>query len=128
MKEQNYKNHKRYLIGYHGITFTLLFILLVVSVHNLYVSLKNHYDVRTGIMFFIISVSMLLIFFYSRTFALKAQDRAIRAEENLRYFIISGKPMDIKITMSQLLALRFADDDELVELSEKAVEEGLSSD
>jgi len=79
-------------------------------------------------MFLITSLSLLFLFFYSRIFALKAQDRAIRAEEHLRFYIISGKISDARITMSQLLALRFAPDEELIELSVKAAEEGLTSD
>jgi hypothetical protein len=46
------------------------------------------------------------------SFALRAQDRAIRAEENLRHFILTGKPFDSRLRMSQIIALRFAPDDE----------------
>ena len=61
-----------------------------------------------------------------RTSALKAQDRAIRAEESLRYFIISGKAIDARLRMGQIVALRFAPDAEFVALAEKAATEGLS--
>jgi hypothetical protein len=60
-----------------------------------------------------------------RQFALKAQDRAIRAEESLRYFILTGKAIDSRITMGQIIALRFAPDEEFVLLTEKAAAEGL---
>ena len=49
-------------------------------------------------LFLLISLSLLAGFFYMRTFALKAQDRAIRAEENLRYFSLTGKLFDKQIT------------------------------
>jgi hypothetical protein len=61
-----------------------------------------------------------------RTYALKAQDRAIRAEESLRYFILTGKAIDTRLRMGQIVALRFASDNEFVALAEKAATEGLS--
>ena len=68
------------------------------------------------------------MFFYSRVFALKAQDRAIRAEENFRHYLLTGNIFDSKITLPQILALRFASDEEFTELTKKAAAENLSSD
>ena len=67
------------------------------------------------------------MFYYVRSFPLKAQDRAIRAEENLRYFKLTGKLFDDKLKMSQIIALRFASDNELTGLTEKAIKENLSN-
>jgi hypothetical protein len=75
----------------------------------------------------LISVVLIIIYWYARAFALRAQDRAIRAEENLRYFILTGKPLDTRLRMSQIIALRFAPDDEFPSLAKKAVEEELRS-
>jgi hypothetical protein len=69
---------------------------------------------------------LILLFWYARTFALRAQDRAIRAEENFRHFILTGKPFDSKLRMAQIIALRFASDAEMPVLAKKAVEENLS--
>ncbi len=66
--------------------------------------------------------------FFTRTFALKAQDRAIRAEENLRHFAMSGKLLDPKLDIRQIIGLRFASDEEFLELEKKAVEENLKED
>jgi hypothetical protein len=63
-----------------------------------------------------------------RTFPLKAQDRAIRAEENLRHFALTGKLLDPRLTMKQIIGLRFACDAEFPELARKAAAEGLSMD
>ena len=52
-------------------------------------------------------------------FAVGAQDRAIRAEENLRHFALTGKLLDKRLRKSQVIALRFADDDEFVLLQKK---------
>jgi len=74
-----------------------------------------------------ISLGMILIGHYARAFALKAQDRAIRAEENLRYFVLTGKLLDKKLKISQVIGLRFATDEEFVDLAKRAVEENLSN-
>jgi hypothetical protein len=75
----------------------------------------------------LISVVLIIIYWYARAFALRAQDRAIRAEENFRHFILTGKQFDNRLRMSQIIALRFAPDDEFPELAKKAVEENLRS-
>jgi hypothetical protein len=63
-----------------------------------------------------------------RLFPLRVQDRAIRAEENLRHFILCGKPLDPQLTLRQIIALRFASDEELVKLAKRAVDEALNND
>ena len=66
-------------------------------------------------------------FYLFRSFSLKAQDRAIRAEENLRHFVLTGKLLDKSLSISQIIALRFAPDEELIALTERAVKGNLSS-
>ena len=78
-------------------------------------------------MFFLISIALLISFFKIRRFPIAAQDRAIRAEENLRYFTLTGKLFDNHLTMSQIIALRFAPDNELVALTDRALKESLSN-
>ncbi len=65
---------------------------------------------------------------FARIFALKAQDRAIRAEENLRHFALTGKLLDPRLTVKQIIGLRFASDAEFVALAQRAAEEKLSLD
>ena len=48
-------------------------------------------------------------------------------EENFRYYLATGKPQDSRLKMPQIIALRFAGDDEYVGLSKKAVEQNMSS-
>tara|TARA_B110000037_G_scaffold46472_1_gene56982 strand:- start:11279 stop:11539 length:261 start_codon:yes stop_codon:yes gene_type:complete len=67
-----------------------------------------------------------LIGFYTRTFALIAQDRVIKAEENLRYYLLTGKTLDAKLKVRQIIGLRFASDEEFPALVEKALKEKLS--
>jgi len=61
-------------------------------------------------------------------FALKAQDRAIRAEENLRHFVMTGKLLDPRLDIRQVIALRFASDGEFVALAERAAKEAMTPD
>lgn len=128
MSTQNYANHRKYVIGYHFITFTIAFLLLIISIYNFYLAVNGTGDMRYGVMFLLISFIIISMFFYSRIFALKAQDRAIRAEENFRHYLLTGKIFDSKITLPQILALRFASDEEFTELTKKAASENLSSD
>ena len=64
---------------------------------------------------------------FTRSFPLKAQDRAIRAEENFRYYLLTGKLLPSGLKISQIVALRFASDDEFPKLVERTLSENLSS-
>ena len=117
MSAQSYKNHSRFVPLYHFITPVILLAVLIGSIVNLCHSApENKYSASLIIA---ISIVLLFIWAFARTFALKAQDRAIRSEENLRYFILTGKPLSSAITMSQIIALRFASDEEFPALAQK---------
>ena len=125
MKEQNFRNHSRYIILWTFITPLLLVAILGGSIVNLiHADAHTHY---AAALILLISLVLLIIYWYARRFALKAQDRAIRAEENFRHFILTGKPLDTRLRMSQIIALRFAPDEEFPSLAKKAVEEKLRS-
>ena len=70
----------------------------------------------------VLTICCVPAFYFCRTFPLKAQDRAIRAEENLRHFAMTGKLFDPRLTMNQIIALRFAPDKEFIDLARKAAE------
>ena len=124
MREQNFRNHSRYIILWTFITPLILVAILGGSIVNLiHADAHTHYSAA---LILLISVVLIIIYWYARAFALRAQDRAIRAEENFRHFILTGKPLDSRLRMSQIVALRFARDDEFIVLSKKAAEEKLS--
>ncbi len=122
---QHYGNHARYVKGYHFVTLPLIIALLGGSIYNLATTVKENLYVSSLIL--LISVIISLLYVYARLFALRAQDRAIRAEEKLRHFILSGKPLDPQLRLGQIIALRFASDEELPELTRRAVNEKLGS-
>jgi hypothetical protein len=124
MKEQNFKNHGRYIFEWHIVTGILVIALLIGTIINLFNSDKE--ELYAAFLFFVISIILASIFWYSRVFALRAQDRAIRAEENFRHFILTGKPFDSSIRMGQIIALRFASDEELPALAKRATDEKLT--
>ena len=124
MAEQNLKNHVRLVAGYHGVTFLFILSGLIGSIVNLIkADAHTHYSAALLVVVFL---ALTGLFWYTRVFALKAQDRAIRAEENFRHFILTGKPFDKQLRLGQIIALRFASDEELPALAKRAVEEKLS--
>ena len=125
MSEQNFKNHTRLVPLYHGLAFLLIVSGLIGSIINLFDhhDAGNHYSAALLVVVFLV---LLLLFWYARSFALKAQDRAIRAEENFRHFILTGKPLDKSLRMGQIIALRFASDEEFPALAQKALAEKMA--
>ena len=124
---QNYKNHAKLTPIYHVVLTLSLLAYLVFAIINLthHVhagddSLPPYLLVGIGIIFFLFA-------FIIRSFPLKAQDRVIRAEENFRYYVLTGKPLDQQLTMSQIIALRFAPDTEFPSLVQRTIKENLSS-
>jgi Family of unknown function (DUF6526) len=125
MSEQNFKNHTRLIPGFHFVTGAAILAILGGSIVNLiHADAHSHY---AAALLVLVSLVLISLFGYSRSFALRAQDRAIRAEENFRHYILTGKPLDSRLRMAQIIALRFASDSELPELAKKAVEENMRS-
>jgi hypothetical protein len=126
MEAQNYANHRRYLPLYHGVLFLLLVAAFIGSLVNLYMLIGEHQGVYSASLITVLTFCGLIQFWYSRAFAIAAQDRAIRAEENLRHFAMTGKLFDPRLKMGQIIALRFASDEEFLPLARRGAEEGLS--
>ncbi|MEO7531053.1 MAG: DUF6526 family protein, partial [Sediminibacterium sp.] len=111
--------------GYHGLTAIAILALLIGSLFNLCNSSKD--NLYSASLITLIAVILLLLFWYIRSFALRAQDRAIRAEESFRFFVLTGKRFPASIKMGQIIALRFAPDEEFTSLTERTVTENLTS-
>ena len=124
MKQQNFKNHSKWVIGYHLITFLAILVLIVGSIRHLLNSSDD--NLYASSLLVLVSFILLFVFYFSRAFALKAQDRAIKAEENFRHFLLTGKPINNKLTVRQIVGLRFSSDEEFPALAEKAIQENLS--
>ena len=111
--------------GFHYVTFGLLFALLGGSINYIIKATPENKYLASLVV--LIAIIFVLIAWYARTFALKAQDRAIKAEEGLRYFIMTGKAFPSELKLSQIIALRFASDAEYLALLDRAIKENLSN-
>jgi len=114
MSDQNYANHKKYVLGYHGIVFAFVMLTLIGSVKD--VVAAPSVSSAVGVL---AALGLMGVFFYARTFALQVQNRVIRLEEQLRMARVLPDDLKAKVgdlRVSQLIALRFAPDNELAAL------------
>ena len=123
MGKQSYSNHRRYVWWYHGLLFGLILVTLTGSVVNLIHSMNGEGNLYSAALLVAVSLLFLFFFYAVRVYALQLQDRIIKAEENFRHMTLTGKPLDHKLHLSQIIALRFAPDDEFPALCERAVKE-----
>ena len=125
MPAQNFDNHAKFVPMFHFVLLPILLLTLIGSLVNLYHSLDDHSRLYSAALIVVLSFCLIIASFCARVFALKAQDRAIRAEESLRHFVLTGKPLDPRLTALQIVGLRFASDGEFVALAAKAAAENL---
>lgn len=111
--------------GFHYLTFGAILALIGGSVNYLLKATPENKYLASLLV--LASIIFVLVAWFTRTFALKAQDRAIRAEENLRHFVLTGKLLPTNLTVGQIVALRFAADAEFPALVEKVAAENLSA-
>ena len=128
MESQSYENHARFVPGYHYVLTALVLATLIGSCVNLYQSLGDHQRLYSASLLVVLTICVIMAGFYERVFALKAQDRAINAEENLRYYVLTSKLLDPRLTVRQIIGLRFASDEEFPALAAQAAEQGMSED
>ncbi|GAA3980774.1 DUF6526 family protein [Mucilaginibacter dorajii] len=127
MTDQNFANHKRNVPGFHFLLSFLLLAGLILAIVNVALQWRTD-NLLTALVLLLFAITILLMSWYIRSFPIKAQDRAIRAEESLRYFILTRQPLNPNLTIGQIAALRFAPDDELLPLVEKTIAENLQPD
>jgi len=129
METQHYKNHIRYYPAHHFIFYPVVLVLLIASIYGALNTTENHllWIVLAGVIICIGWLSFML----RQHYALGNQNRTALAELRFRYYVVTHKRLEeieSRLSLSQLLALRFASDEELEELSQKAVTGNLSAD
>lgn len=122
MSGQNYKNHRRFHPIYH---IFLLLILLSMWISVVVLSISDGLSL-SFLLFLLFLIYLTINFIIVRTYPLKAQDRAIKAEENLRHYVLTGQLLDSGLSFAQIAALRFASDAEFPDLARKAASQNLS--
>lgn len=125
---QQFSNHRQSVFGYHVVLAAVLMATFVGACVNLVHSMGDHQRLYSASLLVVLSAAVMMVAFYARSFALKAQDRAIRAEEQLRHYVLTGRLLDPRLTVRQIVGLRFASDAELSALATRAAETGLSGE
>jgi hypothetical protein len=124
---QNLKNHGRLDPAFHYILFIVLVANLVFAVAHL---VRHWGDTPISSAWFVVlSLAVFIPFTKLRTYPLKVQDRVIRLEERLRLQALAPAewhPQIYRLSEDQLIGLRFAADDEVVELAKQSLEENLT--
>jgi hypothetical protein len=128
MQEQSYAKHAKFVPLFHFVLGPIILLSVIGSFVNLYQSIGNHERLYNAALIAAMSVTLFLLFAFTRNFAMGVQDRAIRAEENLRHFALTGKLLDSRLTIKQIVGLRFASDAEFVELARQAAAESMPQD
>lgn len=118
---QDFTNHVRYVPLYHYLAGPVLTINLALALNAF--GRSPHWTTGFGILF---AASLVAVYYYARTFALTVQNRVIRLEETLRHQRLL--PADLQgrageLSLRQLIALRFAADEELPELTRRVLDE-----
>ncbi|MBI2685572.1 MAG: hypothetical protein HYX27_04590 [Acidobacteria bacterium] len=125
MAVQNLQNHSQRVPGFLAVG-ALLLLTFIGGAVNLYKSVGDHQRLYSAALVPVLTACVFFVGMFARRFALRAQDRAIRAEESLRHYILTGKPLDARLEPLQVVALRFAGDDEFPALATRAAEQNLA--
>ena len=123
-QKQSFEHHARYVPPYHVGVFGVLVINLVWSLYQLFKAFSWPTALTT-----LMALALIGMFFYMRIFALTVQDRVIRLEMRLRLerllaTDLKGRIQDL--TLDQLVALRFAGDEELPALAREVLEKNIT--
>lgn len=122
-KTQNFANHTRFVPAFH---FFIVPVLLINFIQSL-VQLRNGIGFAS-VLSVLVAAAVLALAFAARIFALTAQDRVIRLEMQLRLARLLPADLQPRIeefTASQLVALRFAGNNELAALARQVLDEKL---
>ena len=124
-KTQNFENHAKFVPAFHMVVAPI-FMTQHYLVHRASDSRAFAFGTVVSLL---VAVALLLLAFTARMFALTVQDRVIRLEMRLR--LQQALPADLRpripeFTVGQLVALRFASDEELPDLARKVLDEKLT--
>jgi hypothetical protein len=116
---QTYATHKRYIPAFHFFVLPVLMINVVVAAMEFI-----RYPRFATVWATVVAIALFLGILYLRFMPVKAQDRIIRLEERTRLDRLV--PADLRgrvgeLTAAQLVAIRFAPDDEVADLTRRAL-------
>ena len=114
---QTFENHARYYPWHHFVVQPILLVNFFVEGARLY-----KYQTLYHVWLVVFAMGLLILSFTARSMALRAQNRVIRLEERLRLSRLlpaSDQGLIEKLSPGQLVAMRFACDEELPDLARK---------
>jgi hypothetical protein len=123
---QTFANHVRLQPPFHFFVLPAAAIALILAIVNV----VRHYDLLSAWTLVLLAASAAVAAPMIRINALKAQDRVIRLEERMRLGALLSESLKSRIgelNESQLIAIRFASDEEAPALVEKALNNKLSN-
>ena len=122
METQNYGNHvHRPAAWAAGVLLSLLALLLLIW------SAVRAFSLQ-AVALVVLSLALVVAFVVARLFALRLQDRIIRLEMQVRLSHLGRGGDMTRLSLRQLIALRFASDAELPGLIDRALTENLTPD
>src|SRR5262245_62613714 len=119
-KVQSYSNHAQIVPMFHYVTLGILQLTFIGACVNLYQSWGDHTRFYSASLLVTLTFGTMLVALFARSFALRAQDRAIRAEEQLRHYLLTGTQLDPRPDIRQVIGHRFASNGEVVALAQRA--------
>ena len=122
-RPQTLANHARFDPLFH---FVIVPILMICFGFSIYFIFRRVTAVHVWLS--VLALAALLIATKSRLYSLKVQDRVIRLEERLRLSALLPEPLRWRIgelSEQQLVAVRFAADEEIPSLVQKILQENL---
>ena len=128
-QRQSYSNHVRYYTPHHFVFYPVLLVMMGVITWFLFTDTEHH-TIWTIILIQVI-LTTALSFMLRQHYALTTQNRIVRLELRFRYYVLTQQRLEAiesRLSFNQLAALRFASDEELPGLVERAVRENLSPD
>jgi hypothetical protein len=122
---QTYSSHRRFIPGYHFFAVPVLLINVIVTAVQF---VRDPRPITAWSV--IVALALFLGILLLRFMPLRAQDRIIRLEERTRLERLL--PADLRgrvgeLTATQLVAIRFAPDDEVPDLTRRALSGELKS-
>ena len=121
---QTYQNHARWVPMYHFVMGPIFLLNFLLGAYQAVTDFS-----LTSLFAVLLAVGLVGAFFFLRVFALQAQDRVIRLEERMRMHALLPddlKPRINDFSTNQLIALRFASDEELPELARQVLDKNIA--
>jgi hypothetical protein len=122
-EEQSFKKHTRWDPVFHFFAAPIALLTVAASIWH-----EVHHPSKWNLWIVVAAIAATAMMTRLRMYSLMVQDRVIRLEERLRLTSLAAEPFRSRVgelTLSQLIALRFASDGEVVALAERALSSNL---